>query len=227
MTVSPVKHDIRRQKVRRATATRTAASKREIPHFYLSVDVDMTAVIEHRDAMVAVGEPKPSITAIIMAAAATTLLQHPQYNVGLADNEVRSREAIAIGLAIASPFGLLVATMPYTAEMTIAEIGDWIRGAADRCDSLRLKPSDLGPKSLVISNLGKFQVDSFLAIIDMPDPLIVSLGRSADRVVVIDSAPAIRPTCTVSLSADHRVFDGADAARFLGALKENIEGWNR
>ncbi|NJN84574.1 MAG: 2-oxo acid dehydrogenase subunit E2, partial [Caldilineaceae bacterium] len=82
---------------------------------------------------------------------------------------------------------------------------------------------DLGGKSLVVSNLGMYGVDAFIAIIELPSPMILAVGAVTDRVVAVDGQPVVRPLCTLTLSADHRVLDGAPAAQFLEKIKQHLE----
>jgi pyruvate dehydrogenase E2 component (dihydrolipoamide acetyltransferase) len=97
------------------------------------------------------------------------------------------------------------------------------RAAAERARSGRLLGSDLATRSMVVSNLGMHGVDAFIAIVDLPDAMILAAGRVAERSVAIDGAPAVRWGCTLTLSADHRVLDGVAAARFIGGVKGALE----
>jgi pyruvate dehydrogenase E2 component (dihydrolipoamide acetyltransferase) len=211
-------------KLRQVVARRMLASKQQIPHFYLSVDVDMQQLGELRDYCreILAWERAPSYTDIVVHACALTLVTMPELNVSYTDRLIR-RDEISIGLAVAAEEGLTVPVLPNAAALTLAETAVSLRGLAERARAGRLKQADTGSKSMVVSNLGMFGVDSFAAIIDTPDPMILSMGRVKDCVVAVAGSPRIRPMATFGLSVDHRVLDGVQGARFLAQLKHRLE----
>jgi pyruvate dehydrogenase E2 component (dihydrolipoamide acetyltransferase) len=204
-------------KVRAAVAERMAMSKRTVPHFYLLADVDMAAVVAARS-MQADQARRPTVTAFLVAAAAAALATNPEFNASFADGTLVRREQVSVGVAVDTPEGLRVAVIPHADRLTLADLDTQLREAAQRARSGRLRGSDVGTRSMVVSNLGMHGVDAFVAIIDEPDPFILAAGRIRDAVVVVDGAPAVRPVATLSLSVDHRAFDGVQAARFLAAI---------
>jgi pyruvate dehydrogenase E2 component (dihydrolipoamide acetyltransferase) len=204
-------------KVRAAVAERMAMSKRTVPHFYLLADVDMAAVVAARS-MQADQARRPTVTAFLVAAAAAALATNPEFNASFADGTLVRREQVSVGVAVDTPEGLRVAVIPHADRLTLADLDTQLREAAQRARSGRLRSSDVGTRSMVVSNLGMHGVDAFVAIIDEPDPFILAAGRIRDAVVVVDGAPAVRPVATLSLSVDHRAFDGVQAARFLAAI---------
>jgi len=212
-------------RIRSTTADRTSRSKREAPHFYLNVDADMSAVRRLRESLADGPEwtNPPSYTAIIVYAVARLLGEHPHLNVTVGDNGPVDLTDVGVGVAVDTPAGLLVPVLPAAHTRGLKEVDEWLRAATERARRLRLKPEDLSPKSLVVSNLGPLGIDSFHAIIDPSDPMILAVGRTIDRVVVDGGRPTVAPMATFALSIDHRVLDGADGARFLAAFRERIE----
>lgn len=211
--------DSRVARIRRSIARRLTESKQTIPHFYIQTRVDMRRVLAERQQ----SETPASVTAFILHAVGRVLAESPEFNVGWREDAVTNLDGVGIGVAGATDAGLLVVTKPDAENADLAEIDAWLREAASRARSLKLTPADMSPKTLVVSNLGTFAVDSFYAIIDPPDPVILAVGATRDEYVVVDGQPEIRPVATFSISADHRVIDGADAARFLTAIKSELE----
>ncbi len=212
-------------RIRATTARRTMQSKQEAPHFYLDVDVNMSAVRRFRESLAGdlSWSAPPTYTAIIVHVVAGLLERFPDLNVTYTDHGPVAIEGIGIGVAVATPAGLLVPVLSEANSSSLREIADWLAAAAERAHRLRLKPDDLSSKSLVVSNLGSLGVDRFHAIIDPSDPMILTVGRIVDRVIAEDGRATVAPMATFSLSIDHRVLDGAAGARFLTALREDIE----
>ncbi len=204
--------------LRRITAERTARSKREVPHFYLTVEADFAAVRAWRAAAPA---PAPGYTEFVVKACARALREQPHLNRCWRDGRVEQMAAIAVGIAVEVPDGILVPALedpdrlPLTAlHQRVGEAIEAARGGRVRAGSVR---------SLVVSNLGMFGIDQFHAIIDAPDPMILAVGAVRDRVVAVGGAVVVRPTALLTLSADHRVLDGAPAARFLARVRGLLE----
>jgi pyruvate dehydrogenase E2 component (dihydrolipoamide acetyltransferase) len=126
-------------------------------------------------------------------------------------------------VAVATEAGLVAPVLGAADRLGLRDTSAALAALVERARQGRLKPADLGPKSMVVSNLGMYGVDAFVAIIDQPDPLILAVGRVADRVVPLDGQVAIRPMCTLTLSVDHRALDGVDGARFLERVKWRLE----
>jgi pyruvate dehydrogenase E2 component (dihydrolipoamide acetyltransferase) len=134
------------------------------------------------------------------------------------------RANVDIGVAVGLDDGLLVPVLAQADQLPLREVSARLRQMAERARHNTLTLADSGPKSMVVSNLGMYGVDSFTAIIDVPDPLILAAGRVADRVVpAAGGGIAIAPYCTLTLSADHRALDGVTAARFLARVVQHLE----
>jgi pyruvate dehydrogenase E2 component (dihydrolipoamide acetyltransferase) len=208
---------------RAAVARRVQRSKQNVPHFYLQADVDMSAVERLRHRSRTEDGNAPSVTSIIVHACSLVIAANPSFNVSYRDGEVEYRDEVAIGVAVDTDAGVLVPVIRRTDSLSLAETSARLIAAIERARAARLRPEDAVPKSMVVSNLGMHGVDAFFAIIDEPDPLILSVGRTTKRLVVVDEAAAIRPMATFGLSIDHRVLDGVDGARFLAAFRDVLE----
>jgi pyruvate dehydrogenase E2 component (dihydrolipoamide acetyltransferase) len=212
-------------KRRRVVAERMVRSKQEVPHFYLMADVDMSQV----DALRAYcqqtlsWERPPTYTDVIVRACALALSRLPQFNVSYKEGRVVQHDGVNIGVAAGLPEGLLVPVVAAADELSLARLSGQMRQLIGRARKGRLHTGDVGQRSMEISNLGMHGVDAFVAIIDIPDPMILAVGRVSERVVPVAGQPVIRPMCTLTLSVDHRVFDGVEGAQFLERIKLLLE----
>jgi pyruvate dehydrogenase E2 component (dihydrolipoamide acetyltransferase) len=213
--------------LRRVIADRMTASVRSAPHFTLNMQVDMTEVAElRRRAGPAIerqsGAP-PSFTAIIVRALAGLLLDHPYLNATLEDHTVLLHQRAHIGVAIDRAGDLLVPVLRDAQRMSLAEISAALRDLHARAQAHALGQAELRGSTFTVSNLGMYGVDSFTAIINPPESAILAVGRIAETPVARNGAVVVRPIMQLTLSADHRIVDGAAAARFLAALRERLE----
>ena len=206
-----------------AVARRVQESKRNVPHFYLQANIDMSAVEKLRDRLRTEDGAAPTVTSIVVWACSQVIAAEPALNVSYRDGGIEHRDGVAIGVAVDTDTGLLVPVIGDAHSLSLTETHARLRHAIDRARTGRLRPEDAAPKSMVVSNLGMHGVDAFFAIIDEPDPLILSVGRTTKRLVVVEDEPEVRPVATFGLSIDHRVLDGVDGARFLSALRELLE----
>lgn len=209
--------------MRATIAKRLLASTREIPHYRLAVDVDFTALIERR-AVLNTPAAQVSVNDLLVRAAALALIAQPALNALLVDDEIHSGTHADISVAMATDNGLITPVVRSAEQKTPAEIGAEIRGFARRAKSNQLTREDIAGGSFTVSNLGMYAVDRFDAIINPPQVGILAVGAAADRVIAREGQPVIAKMAALTLSADHRVVDGAVAAQFLGALKSLIEG---
>lgn len=210
-------------RARSVVAGRTQQSKQRVPHFYLLADVDMTAALRLREARRAAGVEPPTITAIVVRACAMAVAANPEFNTSYVDGSLVARTSVGIGLAVGTENALVVAVIPEADTLDLDATAVAVREATRRAREGRLRESDLGPRSTVVSNLGMHGVHAFIAIIDEPDPFIVAVGEIRDVVVPIDGAPAIRPMTTLTLSVDHRALDGVQGARLLSEIRSRLE----
>lgn len=212
-------------KQRQTIAKRIITSKKNVPHFYLTMDVDMSGAKKLRsECLERLGwERPPTYTDIIVHACALALSEMPMFNVIYTEEGVIWRKTVDIGVVVGLEDGLIVPVLSAADQLDLAETSQRIHELVARARQGRIREGDLVEKSMVVSNLGMFGVDTFYAIIDIPDPMILAVGRIVDRIVPVDNQPAIRPYCTLSLSIDHRVIYGIQGAAFLGKVKNNLE----
>jgi len=214
--------------VARLMAERTTQSWTTTPHFYLARDVDATALNGVRARLASAIEKesgaKPSHTDLLVALVSRILARHPRLNGSWSSSAVQPNSEVNIGVAVAVKDGVVSVVIPQADKATLADISAQVREKAERARAGRLHPADIAGATFTISNLGMFGVDSFQAIITPPQAAILAVGRIADRVVVVNGQPEVRPMMTLTLSCDHRVVDGAQAAVFLKELAEAIGG---
>jgi pyruvate dehydrogenase E2 component (dihydrolipoamide acetyltransferase) len=207
--------------IARLMAERTTQSWTQTPHFFLTRDVDAGALVETRKTL----DAAISITDLLILITARAVARHPQMNGSWKTTGgcVGLNPSVNISLAVAVKDGVVGVVIPDAANMPLADIAKRRKDLADRARAGRLRPSDIGGGTFTISNLGMFGVDAFSAIITPPQAAVLAVGRIADRVVPVNGQPGIRPMFTLTLSSDHRVVDGAQAASFLGDLAEAIQ----
>lgn len=212
--------------IARLMAERTTQSWTQAPHFFLVRDLDATSLNEAREKLGPAVEKAKGVklthTDLLLALTSRVLVKHPKMNASWAGNGIRMNPAVNIGVAVAVPDGVVSAVIPNSGTAPLADIAASRRDLADRAKANKLKPADLSNGTFTISNLGMYGIDAFSAIIVTPQAAILAVGRIADRVVPVDGKPGIRPMLTLTLSSDHRVVDGAQAALFLNDLAEAI-----
>lgn len=209
---------------RRAVARSMQASKQTVPHFYLAADVDMgeAAALRERCRALPGWDGAPSFNDLVVLAAARAVRRHPEANAAYSDGGLLARASVNVGIAVATADGLVVGVVREADRLGLRELSVRLRELSLRARAGRLHADDLAERSLVVSNLGMHEVDVFFPIIDMPDPMIVGVGRVRDRCVPWQDGVAVRPTCTLTISADHRALDGVLAARVLAAIGEEL-----
>lgn len=211
-------------RMRRLIGERMTSSKQTAPHFYLSMEVDMTGVEARRDALKQRGaEPVPSFNDFILEAVGRALAESPSMNAAWTDNGIEHHGEVNLGMAVAVDDGLVVPVIRNADKLPLEELALRSRELATRAQNRRLTPANYQGGTFTVSNLGMFGVDSFTAIINPPQAGILAVGRVAPRVVPDGDAIAVRSIMTMTLSADHRVVDGAIGARFLQRVKQHLE----
>ena len=206
--------------IARLMAERTTQSWTTVPHFFLARDVDAGALIAAREQF---GRDKFTHSDLLIALVARTLVNHPKMNASWTGNGIHLNPVVNISLAIAVPEGVVGAVIPNAASANLAEIATQRKDLAERAKSGRLRPTDIAGGTFTISNLGMYGVDAFSAIITPPQAAVLAVGRIADRVVAVNGQPVVKPMMTITLSSDHRVVDGAQAAAFLNDLAMSLE----
>ncbi len=212
--------------VARLMAERTTQSWTTVPHFFVAREVDATALNEARQKLGPELEKSHAVklthSDLLVALVARALGKHPHMNASWTAQGVRENTEVNISLAMAVDGGVVAPVIRNANHLELAEIAAQRRALTERARNGKLRPADLAEGTFAISNLGMFGVDAFTAIIIPPQAAILAVGAIADRVVPFNGAPAIRPMMTLTLSSDHRVVDGAQAAHFLKTLAEAI-----
>lgn len=215
--------------VRRTIAERMTASVSQIPQFTVSLDVDMgrsQALIDdlHSAARNDTSTPKITLTALLVKACAWTLQRHPEANASFAGDHIAEWGEINIGVATAADQGLVVPVIRNVEQLGLLAIAQQITALSARAREGKLRLEDIQGGTFTISNLGMFGIDRFTAIINPPQAAILAVGRVAQRPVVSEDGNILaRPLATLTLTADHRVLDGAAAAQWLHTLQNVLE----
>jgi pyruvate dehydrogenase E2 component (dihydrolipoamide acetyltransferase) len=203
----------------RIMAERTTQSWTTVPHFFVSRDVDATALNAMREGLIPVIEKSHGVkithTDLMVAAVARALKQFPRMNGGWVNNAVSLNADINVALAMAVENAVVTAVIRNADRLPLGGIAKQRKELSDRARAGKLQPADISGATFTISNLGMFGVDAFTAIIVPPQAGILAVGAITDRVVAVNGMIGIRPTVTLTLSSDHRLIDGARAAQFL------------
>jgi pyruvate dehydrogenase E2 component (dihydrolipoamide acetyltransferase) len=216
--------DIPLTQIRKTIAKRLAESIGPIPTFYLTAEFDLSRVVEMRAAMLEMGDAfKVSINDVLMKAVATALSQHPEVNAHWLGDRIRQHNRVHLGMAVATPDGLIVPVIFDADQKRMSEISREARELAKRARERKLKPEEYTGSSFSISNLGMMGISQFTAIINPPEVAILAIGASEDVVVPMGDSFEVRKRMRVTLSCDHRAVDGAVGAAFLQTLRRLIE----
>lgn len=212
-------------RLRSAIARRMTESKTSVPHFYVTSDIDMAGVMALRKQWNdMLGESgKLSVNDFLIKAAALALREFPNINASFNGDHVVRRGHVNVGNAVAVEGGLLTVVLKDADAKSLAQISAEMKAVTARARQGRVKPEDVEGSTFTISNLGMYDVDSFVAIINPPEAAILAVGSVADVPVIKDGALAVGKRMKATLSADHRVTDGAEAAQFMQAFKRNLE----
>ncbi|MFC9473228.1 dihydrolipoamide acetyltransferase family protein [Nocardia sp. NPDC056952] len=213
--------------IQRVSAIRLTESKQQAPHFYLTSAIDVTELFAFRARINATldraGDSKVSVNDLLVKAVATALRKDPSVNVSFAGDKLLRHKGIHIGVAVATPVGLLVPVIRDADRKSVSEIATESRDKATRARDRKLRAEDMSGGTFTISNLGMFGIEQFTAVINSPESAILAVGAAADELRLDNDEVVARKILRVTMSADHRAIDGAIAAQFLATLKELIE----
>jgi pyruvate dehydrogenase E2 component (dihydrolipoamide acetyltransferase) len=216
--------------IRQTIARRLVQSKQEIPHYQVTMDFHMDAMVDLRatlNADLVQYEVKLSVNDLLVRACALAMAKNPLMNASWDGDAIVFHSRVNIGVAVALPEerggGLVVPVIRDADKKSLRLISAETRALASKARERGLSPEDMADATFTISNLGMFGVDHFTAIINPPNSAILAVGATAQRPVVRDGELAVGWTMSSTLSNDHRVVDGATAARYLGTLKTLIE----
>jgi pyruvate dehydrogenase E2 component (dihydrolipoamide acetyltransferase) len=206
----------------RIMAERTTQSWTSVPHFFVTREVDASALNATRERLIPVIEKSHGVkvthTDLLVAAVSQALRQHPRMNGSWANDKIALNADVNVALAMAVENAVVTAVIRNSDKIGLGDIAKQRKELSERARANRLQPADITGATFTISNLGMFSVDAFTAIIVPPQAGILAVGAIADRVVAVNGMIGVRPTLNLTLSSDHRVVDGARAAQFLNDI---------
>ena len=212
-------------RMRQQIARTTVGSKTKIPHFYVSTDIDMTDAMSLRKEINAglEGDARVSVNDLVIKACVHTIKSFPKFNSSYTDDGIRMHDSINIGIAIADENGLIMPAILDCGDKSLTEISAASKDLVLRSQSGTLHAEEYTGGTFSISNMGMFDVTSFVAIIQPPQSAVLAIGTVQKRPVVQGDSVVVREIMSATLSVDHRVSDGAEGAQFIVQLKEYLE----
>lgn len=212
-------------RLRQLIGRRMTHSKQQVPHFYVTAEIDAAPVMALREELNALltEEAKVSVNDFIVKAAALALRQHPNLNASLEDGQIVRHAQVNVGVAVALDEGLLTVVTRDSDRKPLRLLSSELRETIARARQGKVRPEDIEGSTFSLSNMGMLDVDHFIAIINPPEAAILAVGSVREVPVVRDGRLAIGQRMKVTLSADHRVTDGAEAARWLQTLRSMLE----
>jgi pyruvate dehydrogenase E2 component (dihydrolipoamide acetyltransferase) len=212
-------------RIRRLGAERTARSFSEVPHFYLTRDMEADRLVELLERLKTKMDPAPSVTELLVLAVSRTLRDHPRLNGRYAGGELEVHDDVNVRVAVATDEGLVAPVIAKADTLSLRELVPKVKDLVRRAREHELSPEELSGGTFTISNLGMMGIDSFDAIINTPEAAILAVGRVRTVPEWRDGWWAPRRVISATLSVDHRVADGADGARFLADLQSVLSDW--
>ncbi len=222
---APADERIPLDKLRTAIGRRMVESKQQVPHFYVTHNYNVEPMLELRTKLNALlpDDAKLTVNDFIIKAVALALRRFPNINASIAGNEIIRHGQVNVGVAVAVEGGLLTIVTKDTDLKPLRVISAEVREMVARARIGRVKPDDIEGSTFSISNLGMFDVEHFVAIINPPEAAILAVGSAMKAPVVVGDEIKVQTRMKATLSADHRVTDGAEAAQFMQALAEYLE----
>jgi pyruvate dehydrogenase E2 component (dihydrolipoamide acetyltransferase) len=218
--------DVPLSQMRKAIAKRLVESIGPVPHFFLTIDVDMSRVVQARERANTLLESsgmKVSFNDIVLKSTAVALRRHPECNAHWGGGHIRHFNRVHLGVAVAIEDGLITPVVRDAHLKGIAEIAGEVRQLATRAREKKLKPDEYMGATFSVSNLGMFGIEEFTAIINPPEAGILAVGALEERAVVVKGEVRVQPRMKITMSCDHRVIDGAQGSAFLRTLKAILE----
>ena len=212
-------------KMRKAIAATVSYSKQHIPHFYVSYEIDMTKVIKQLEELKQKKEGKEKITIndVIIRAAAATLKNYPYLNAVYPEQGLILKKEVNIGIVLGLPEGLIIPILKGCDKLTLEEISSGVKNLREKAESGKFSADDFTDGTFTISNLGMLGVTDFAAIIYPPQTAILAVSAIKDTPVIKEGSVVPAKLMKVTLSMDHRVVDGINAANFLRDIKKYLE----
>lgn len=221
----PDSEEVLTTRLRQAIARRMTESKTTVPHFYVTTQIDMGPALALRKQINASlpDDQKVTVNDMVVKAAALALREFPNLNAAFAGDKIIRHRRINVGSAVAVEGGLLTVVQKDTDTSTLSKVASDNRAMIARAREGKVRPDDVEGGTFTVSNLGAFDVDHFIAIINPPEAAILAVGSALELPVVVDGQLAIGTRMKATISADHRVTDGAEAARFMQTFKALLE----
>jgi pyruvate dehydrogenase E2 component (dihydrolipoamide acetyltransferase) len=224
--VAPSDTRVPHTSIRKVIARRMLESKQTVPHFYLTVDLEIDALLAARQAINAVAEKKGtkvSVNDMVIKACAKALRDHPECNASWTEDEMIQYGAVDISVAVATDRGLITPIVRNADMKGLAQIASEMKDLAARAKIGKLKLDEFQGGGFTISNLGMFGINSFSAIINPPQAMILAVGMGEERAVARKGQVVVRNMMSCTLAVDHRVVDGAMGAQYLQTLRAYVE----
>jgi pyruvate dehydrogenase E2 component (dihydrolipoamide acetyltransferase) len=215
--------DVPMSQMRAAIGRRLLEAKTQIPHFYISERIDASNLVALREQLNAIDGVKLTFNDLVVRAAALALRMHPKVNSTYANGAIRQHDSADISIAVAIPDGLITPILFKAHTLGVRQIGEAVRQLAKKATGGTLKPAEFEGGTFTISNLGMYGIEEFSAIINPPQCAILAVGGIKDEPVIKDGAVVPGKTMRLTLSADHRVVDGATGAEFMKTVRELLE----
>ena len=217
--------EVETTRLRKAIGRRMVESKTTVPHFYVTSAIDMDAVLALRKQVNAMlpEEGKVTVNDLIVKAAALALRDFPNLNASFGGDKIVYHNNINVGTAVAIEGGLTTVVQKNTDASTLSKIAADNKAMIARAREGKVRPDDVQGSTFTVSNLGGFDVENFIAIINPPEAAILAVGTAQQEAVVRDGEIVVGSIMRATISADHRVTDGAEAARYMQKLKEYLE----
>ena len=209
--------------MRRTIARRLGESLGPIPHFFLTIDVDVTDLLELRKRVNEVSPTKTSVNDFIVRAAALAIHHHPYVNSSFNGDSIQQHGNVHVGIAVATDEGLITPIVRDADRKGVAQIAAEVGDLAARAKNRKLRPEEYQGSTFTISNLGMFGIEEFTAIINPPNAAILAVGAAGPKPVVLDGQIVVRERMRITMSCDHRVIDGAAGADYLRTLRGYLE----
>jgi pyruvate dehydrogenase E2 component (dihydrolipoamide acetyltransferase) len=212
--------------MRKVIARRLTEAASTVPHFYLTIDLQIDALMKLRAELNKVGEDenfKLSVNDFVVKASALALRRMPEVNSAWSEDGMMRFNAVDVAVAVALPAGLITPIVRDADKKTLPQISNEVKALVERAKAGKLKPEEFQGGSFSVSNLGMYGISNFTAIINPPQSCILAVGAGEQRAVVVDGAVVVKTMMSCTMSCDHRVVDGALGAQFLAKVRKLIE----
>ena len=215
--------EVKNSQMRKTIAKRLGESKFTAPHYYLTIEIDMSNAMASRSQINSLPDTKVSFNDMVVKACAMALKKHPQVNTTWKGDTTAYNRHVHVGVAVAVEDGLVVPVVKFTDQLSLSQIGTQVKDLAGKARNKKLTPAEMDGSTFTVSNLGMFGIQEFTSIINQPNSAILSVGAIVEKPVVKNGQIVVGNTMKVTLACDHRTVDGATGAQFLQTLKAYIE----